>query len=666
MRPSARRRAAAAAGLALAGLAVLTSPPAGAATAPAVAPTVSPVVPNVPVMVVLDASGSMNESDAPGPRIDAAKKAVKSLVAGLPGQTQVGLTVYGTRTGSTAADKAKGCTDITTLVPVATLDAARISGAVDAVKASGYTPIGNALRAAAKALPAEGPRSIVLVSDGEDTCAPPAPCDVAKELERQGVDLTIHTVGFKVDATARGQLACVADATGGTYADAADADQLTKALQVKVDHAITGYTAKGTRITGADQPSEQAPLMNPGQYLDTYARGGASGASRGTTKYYTVPLQEGATLHVAATLVPPTERPTRLGSFGVTVSLLATDGSTCDSAEGNYASNDGYSHRPVDAVMVTTLVHGAAPDRYPDRCPVDGVGIVEVARTGDTFADLSRPVELVVRSEPAADASGIGPAFDTPLPGLPRPTFAATATPLTGGSSFNDAPELTSGQTYTGTIVTGEDRYVKVPLAWGQRLAYAVEEVGPATPTMTHGAGARVNVYNPVRQAVRTTNQYQTVLWFGDGPERLLTGSTAVPVRYTNRTSTSQSKTSQIDGAHYLRLSANYPGRGLPSSRTTYRITVVVEGSPETGPAYQLGAASTPSSTPTTPATIPGATSSTPSDGSSIVAGEASEQEGSSAGLVIGLVAFVALLAAAGAVFVLRGKRAQPPAGPQT
>ena len=274
MRPPALRRAAAAA-LALAGLAVLTSPPAGAATAPAVAPTVSPVVPNVPVMVVLDASGSMNESDAPGPRIDAAKKAVKSLVAGLPGQTQVGLTVYGTRTGSTAADKAKGCTDITTLVPVARLDAARISGAVDGVKASGYTPIGNALRAAAKALPAEGPRSIVLVSDGEDTCAPPAPCDVAKELERQGVDLTIHTVGFKVDATARGQLACVAAATGGTYADAADADQLTKALQVKVDDAITGYTAKGTRITGADQPSEQAPLMNPGQYLDTYARGGA-------------------------------------------------------------------------------------------------------------------------------------------------------------------------------------------------------------------------------------------------------------------------------------------------------------------------------------------------------------------------------------------------------
>jgi len=32
----------------------------------------------------------------------------------------------------------------------------------------------------------------------------------------------------------------------------------------------------------------------------------------------------------------------------------------------------------------------------------------------------------------------------------------------------------------------------------------------------------------------------------------------------------------------------------------------------------------------------------------------------------MGLVAFVALLTAAGAVFVLRGKRAQPPEGPQT
>ena len=68
-------------------------------------------------------------------------------------------------------------------VPVGPLDAAAITAQVSRGRASGYTPIGNALRAAADALPAEGPRSIVLVSDGEDTCAPPTPCDVAAELD---------------------------------------------------------------------------------------------------------------------------------------------------------------------------------------------------------------------------------------------------------------------------------------------------------------------------------------------------------------------------------------------------------------------------------------------------------------------------------------------------
>ena len=49
-----------------------------------------------PVMIILDASGSMNTADAPGPRIDAAKQAVVALVEALPEGSPVGLLVYGT------------------------------------------------------------------------------------------------------------------------------------------------------------------------------------------------------------------------------------------------------------------------------------------------------------------------------------------------------------------------------------------------------------------------------------------------------------------------------------------------------------------------------------------------------------------------------------------
>ena len=84
--------------------------------------------------------------------------------------------------------------------------------------ASGYTPIGESLRVAARGLPAEGPRSIVLVSDGEDACTPPPPCEVAKQLKQSGrIDLVVHTIGFKVGAAARAQLTCIASATGGGF-----------------------------------------------------------------------------------------------------------------------------------------------------------------------------------------------------------------------------------------------------------------------------------------------------------------------------------------------------------------------------------------------------------------------------------------------------------------
>ncbi|MBB2987032.1 vWA domain-containing protein [Terracoccus luteus] len=705
-RLSARLRRLGPVAAAVAGSALLAVPASASATAvtpavtPAVTSTVTPALSparttSVPTMVVLDASGSMNESDAPGPRIDAAKRAVTSLVAGLPADSRIGLIVYGTGTGSTRAEKSTGCTDIRTLIPVGPLDRARTTDAVTGIRASGYTPIGNALRSAATALPTEGPRAIVLVSDGIDTCAPPAPCNVAKQLKRQGVDLTIHTVGFKVDPTARAQLSCIADATGGTYSDAGDADTLEQALKVKVDYAISGYQARGTPVTGTDQPTDASPRLAPGQYLDTFATGAPAGSDRtgrvsGTTKYYRVPLQQGATLYVSATMPPPAADPGGTGgTFGVQMTLQAEDGSTCDSADANYAGNDGYSHRPVSATMSTVLDHDTPPGAYPGRCPVDGVGVVKIERYGAKFGDQSRPVEIVVRSEPPAETAGLPPAATRAQAGLARPPFARAATAVTGGSSFNDAAPLTSGQTYRGTVVTGEDRYFSVPLRWGQRLAYSVEEVGPASDGPTTGVGARVSVYNPVRQDVRSTGQYQTAIWFAGNPG-LLTGSTVAPVRYTNRSSSQPDlRTTQVDGLYYLRLSVNVDGEDSPAARTTYRITVVVDGDPETGPAYRPGATGMPtgsaSSTPppsdaTTatagPTTGPGdsatagATGTVDASGTSGTSGTTGSS-GSSASsgpgwAVLGGIALAAVGGALVALLVGRARRGQPPTGPQT
>src|SRR5699024_11238441 len=92
---------------------------------------------------------------------------------------------------------------------------------IDGLEARGYTPIGNALRAAADDLSADAAeRSIVLVSDGIDTCAPPPACEVAEELADEGIGLAVHTVGVRADEATRADRECLADVAGGTYRQA--------------------------------------------------------------------------------------------------------------------------------------------------------------------------------------------------------------------------------------------------------------------------------------------------------------------------------------------------------------------------------------------------------------------------------------------------------------
>jgi Ca-activated chloride channel family protein len=187
-------------------------------------------VTTVPTVLILDASGSMTTSDAPGPRIDAAKKAAQGLVDKLPDDATIGLTTYGTGTEPSEAEQAAGCLDVTTLIPLGRLDRGRMAQQIAGLTPSGYTPISLSLQRVADQLPADNSaQAIVLVSDGEDTCGTP-PCDIAAALKQTHPGLNISTVGFKTDGPASEQLACIAKATGGLFVGADNADQLAARL----------------------------------------------------------------------------------------------------------------------------------------------------------------------------------------------------------------------------------------------------------------------------------------------------------------------------------------------------------------------------------------------------------------------------------------------------
>lgn len=231
---------------------------------------VAPAVPDpVPTVVILDASGSMVR-DAPegGTRMEAARAAVTTFVEGLPDGIDIGLTVFGTGTGNDDSERAAGCLDVKTVLPVALLDRAALTQAVAGITESGFTPIGPALRHAAAQLPADGPGVVVVVSDGVDTCAPPPSCDIAAELRAVNPELTIHAIGFHVDADeeATAALECVAAAGGGEFFSATNAAQLAAKLRVVVDPGAASEHLTPNALDGAriGMSLEQAEATLPG------------------------------------------------------------------------------------------------------------------------------------------------------------------------------------------------------------------------------------------------------------------------------------------------------------------------------------------------------------------------------------------------------------------
>lgn len=193
----------------------------------------------VPTVLIVDASGSMTEADAPGPRIDAARRAAQGLVDGMPDGARMGLVTYGTGTGSSDAEQEAGCRDVKVLIPLGSLDRAQMATQISGLAASGYTPISVALDTAVAQFPAGSePQAIVLVSDGEDTCGTP-PCDTARAAKPAHPNLAISTVGFKTEGAASEQLGCIAAVTGGVFVQAANASQLAARLLIaqNVDEA---------------------------------------------------------------------------------------------------------------------------------------------------------------------------------------------------------------------------------------------------------------------------------------------------------------------------------------------------------------------------------------------------------------------------------------------
>jgi Ca-activated chloride channel family protein len=218
------------------------------------------------VDLVLDVSGSMQARDIDGQsRMAAAKQAFNEVLDATPEEVQLGIRTLGAN--YPGKDTKVGCKDTKQLYPVGPLDRTEAKTAVATLAPTGWTPIGPALLGAADDL--EGgtaTRRIVLITDGEDTCAPLDPCEVARDIAAKGIHLVIDTLGLVPDDKTRKQLSCIAEATGGTYTSVRHTNELSGRVTQLVDRAADPVATPV--VTQGAASCAQAPELKPGLYSD--------------------------------------------------------------------------------------------------------------------------------------------------------------------------------------------------------------------------------------------------------------------------------------------------------------------------------------------------------------------------------------------------------------
>ncbi|NPC95259.1 VWA domain-containing protein [Nocardioides sp. zg-DK7169] len=402
------------------------------------------------MMLVLDASGSMAEAAGGGQtKIAAARKALTTVVGGLPEEAEVGLRVFGATVFSRT--DAGSCTDSQVVVEPGTGNRDELSAAIGDYEPYGETPIPHALKEAAKDLGNEGTRSIVLVSDGESTCDPD-PCTVAGELQANGIDLQIDVVGLSVSGAARSQLQCIADKGNGTYYDADSAADIESRLIRVASRALRPFTLDGAPIVGG---AESSPTpVEVGEYVDTI--GGA-----GESKSYVFTRETaGTTLRVAALTQ---------GEAGFNDGLVAEIAGPAGRCDYSTANRGALDLREVMGVQVTA---GDFPRQGSVAgCEEPGDYVVTVTRARGASEEV--PFGLVVTEEPPVEEVGFTDPELSEL-AVAAPQVGGAAQKVEGGASFASAPELGAGS-WSSTVVPGEVLLYKVPLEFGQAAQVSVE-----------------------------------------------------------------------------------------------------------------------------------------------------------------------------------------------
>lgn len=172
------------------------------------------------VILVIDTSDSMDQTDVTPTRLDAAKAAAGAFLQALPADFRVGLVTF------------SGTPD---LAVAPTLERGRVTAALAGVTTAQGTVIGDGLTAALDAMEADwrtngkGPAAVVLLSDGLDTGSTVSPTSAATRAH--ALEVPVFTVALGLETSSGGAdtglLRQISADTGGKGFTAQTASQLT-------------------------------------------------------------------------------------------------------------------------------------------------------------------------------------------------------------------------------------------------------------------------------------------------------------------------------------------------------------------------------------------------------------------------------------------------------
>ena len=214
------------------------------------------------VELILDASGSMLKRLEGTRRIEIAKRALSDLVDNsLPAGTPFALRVFGHK----EVDSCRTDLEIP-LAPLTTAQAKQTIGGIEAMNLA-KTPIAASLLAVKNDLAGvEGPVTVVLVTDGEETCDGDPKAAIA-ELERAGFNVRVNIVGFAIDdMLLKEQFEEWARAGGGRYLDVGQADQLSEAIGRSIELFYEVRRSGSDEVVASGVVNGDPVALLPGEY----------------------------------------------------------------------------------------------------------------------------------------------------------------------------------------------------------------------------------------------------------------------------------------------------------------------------------------------------------------------------------------------------------------